>query len=196
MKKLAVSIAAALSAVASFAVAPASASAQNYPIQQIGFDGIGQPICSGPMGPGRCVDYMGWLQQGGMAQPAMQPIPQPMPIPNFGPMGPMGIPTGIVPQDGQIVAQIAQGCGGEPTCMAAAWGTIEVHRCAQGIGVPGGCFGPNGEIMKVINRVLPRNFQPNVIVGNIQNDLRNGPGENNDLVGKNGWVCRTLFGGC
>lgn len=165
-----------------------SAQAQMAPIQQIGVDQMGRAICSGPLGAAPCTDIMAWLQRGGMQQP--------MPFPQMGPAGPMGVPTGIVPRDGQIVAQIAQGCNGEPTCMAAAWGSVEVQRCAQGIGVPGGCFGPNGEIMKVLNRVLPHNWQPTTIINNARNDITNGPGENNDLVGKNGWVCQTLFGGC
>lgn len=126
------------------------------------------------------------------------------PVPaGFGAPPPTGFPgaaqlpgAGLLPQDGQIVATIASQCGGEPGCMAAAWGRIEIQRCRNGMFVPGGCFGPNGEIMKVLNQVLPRNFQPQVIIGNVQNDLQNGPGENNDLVGKNGWVCRTFFGGC
>ena len=108
----------------------------------------------------------------------------------------MGVPTNMIPQDGQLVAEIAQDCRGEPRCMAAAWGSIEVQRCANGVGVPGGCFGPNGEIMKVINRIVPQNLQPNVILRNIDNDVRNGPGRNNDVVGKDGWVCKTFFGGC
>jgi hypothetical protein len=137
------------------------------------------------MGPGRCADIAAWMQRN------MPPVGAPFPA-----MGPMGVPTSVVPQDGQIVAEIAQGCRGEPRCMAAAWGTIEVQRCANGVGVPGGCFGPNGEIMRVVNRFLPRNFQPNVILNNAANDLRNGPGRNNDLVGKDGWVCTTVFGGC
>lgn len=47
--------------------------------------------------------------------------------------------------------------------------------------------------MKVLNRAMPHNLQPQVIVGNVQSDLRNGPGRNNDLVGCNGALPR-LFG--
>jgi len=103
-------------------------------------------------------------------------------MPGMGPIGPMGVPTSIVPRDGQIVYQIQQACGGEPTCMAAAWGSVEVQRCNAGIGVPGGCFGPNGEIMRAVNRVLPQNLHPDVILNNIGNDIQNGPGPNNDGV--------------
>jgi hypothetical protein len=157
------------------------AQAQNFPLQPFGVDPMGQPLCQGPLGPGRCADIAAWMQQRNM-QPPM--------------FGPMGVPTSMIPQDGQLVAEIAQDCRGEPRCMAAAWGSIEVQRCANGVGVPGGCFGPNGEIMKVINRFVPQNLQPNVILRNMDNDLRNGPGRNNDIVGKDGWVCKTLFGGC
>jgi hypothetical protein len=79
--------------------------------------------------------------------------------------------------------------------MAAAWGSVEVQRCRNGIGVPGRCFGPNGEIMRVVNGILPRNLHPDVIARNIANDLSNGPGENNDLFGCNGWVNKNLLGG-
>jgi hypothetical protein len=148
------------------------------PIQQVGFDRMYGPICASPIGTGPCNQVAARLQQ------------------MMGPPGAMGVPTGIVPRDGQITAMIAQNCGGNPKCMAAAWASVEVQRCAQGFGVPGGCFGPNGEIMKVINRFVPQNLQPNVIIRNIDNDRRNGPGETNDLVGKKGFVCRTFFGGC
>lgn len=100
---------------------------------------------------------------------------------------------GFFPQDGQIVATIYQGCGGEPRCMAAAWATVEVSRCRQGLGVPGGCFGPNGEIMKITNHFVPRHLQLPVVMGNIGSDLRNGPGASNDVTGRNGWL-RRRFG--
>jgi hypothetical protein len=160
-------------------------------LQQIGVDPFGAPLCMGPLGPGRCADILAWMQRGGMqpgfgapgpgfGAPAPGFMPQPAPV--FGPTGPMGIPTGVVPRDGQLVAQIAQACRGEPRCMAAAWATEEFSRCSNGVGVPGGCFGPNGEIMRAIRGAV--------------RDVTEGPGENNDLVGRKGWVCRTLFGGC
>lgn len=135
--------------------------------QQIGFDPRVGPICSGPLGPGPCAAVHRWLNQH---------------FPG----------AGILPRDGFIVADIARNCGGEPRCMATAWLSVETDRCRNGIGVPGGCFGPNGEIMRAVNRVVPQHLQPNVIARNIDNDLRNGPGDNNDLVGRNGWLRKRL----
>jgi hypothetical protein len=177
MKKLIASLALVASAFTGVAAAPAHA--QFAPIQQIGVDGFGNAICNGPQGVAPCAVIMAWMQRGGMNQ-QMPPSPFPQGG-SFGPVGPMGVPTNIVPRDGQIVAQIGQACGGNPKCMGAAWATVEVQRCSQGVGVPGGCFGPNGEITKVINRVVPQHLQPNVILRNIDNDLRNGPGPNNEI---------------
>lgn len=168
-------------------VASSPAAAQDVSLQPFGVDPTGQPLCQGPLGPGRCADIAAWMQQRSMQPPPFIPAPS---------FGPMGIPTNVVPRDGQLAAEIAQDCRGEPRCMAIAWGSIEVQRCANGIGVPGGCLGPNGEIMKVINRFVPQNLQPNVILRNVGNDIRNGPGNTNDVVGKDGWVCKTFFGGC
>jgi hypothetical protein len=140
-----------------------------------------------------------------MGTPVFMPAgPMPMPMPPVGPMpgypqsfpspGLGGLPgAGLLPQDGQIVAAIAQRCGGNPVCMGSAWGAVEVQRCRNGVGVPGGCFGPNGEIFRVLNNVLPENLQPSTIIHNATNDLTYGPGRNNDLVGCNGFVPR-LFG--
>jgi len=82
---------------------------------------------------------------------------------------------------------IGQRCGGQPACVAGAWGAVEIERCQNGIFVPGGCFGPNDEI------VMLQNLQPQVIVGNMQSNLSNGPGRNNDRIGRNGAVLG-LFG--
>lgn len=137
--------------------------------QVIGFQpGVGQ-ICSGPLGAGPCDKVMQYIQQ---HQPGLSNLPG----------------AGAVPQDGQIVAEIAQSCGGEPRCMALSWASVEVQRCRGGLGTEGGCFGPNGEIMKVVNQFLPQNLHPNVIVGNIGHDIQHGPGENNDVVGNHGWL--------
>jgi hypothetical protein len=150
------------------------------------------PICSGPLGPGPCAAVMQYLQQaGGAGSPGGGFAGS---GPGFGPPGMGGLPgAGMLPQDGQIVAMIGQRCGGQPVCMAGAWGAVEIQRCRNGLFVPGGCFGPNGEIMRVLNRVLPQNLQPQTIITNAQSDLTNGPGRNNDLVGCNGAVPR-LFG--
>jgi hypothetical protein len=122
-----------------------------------------------------------------MARQQAMPVPVPV-SPGAG-----GLPgAGLLPEDGQIVAEIAQQCSGEPRCMAITWGSIEVQRCRNGIGVEGGCFGPNGEIMRVINQVLPQNLHPNVIVGNIAHDLQHGPGDTNDVTGRQGWLRQRL----
>lgn len=179
-------IAVAMSAVT--ITAPAQA---QMPLQQIGVNGFGQPICSGPLGPGPCADIVAWMQRGGMQQMPQQMPQQQMPqqgFPNGMQVGPAGVPTGIIPRDGQIVGMIAQQCGGNPVCIAGAWGTVEVQRCSAGVGVQGGCFGPNGEIMKVVNRFVPQHLQPNVILNNAWKDVTEGPGDNNDIVGKNGWL--------
>jgi hypothetical protein len=140
----------------------APAAAQNI----IGYDPNAGAICSGPHGPAPCAVVLPWMSQ--------------------------NMPQAFVPQDGMIVAEIMQNCGGEPRCVAASWAAVEVQRCRNGFGVEGGCFGPNGEIMKVINRFVPQHLQPNVILRNMENDVRNGPGENNDLVGRNGWLRQRL----
>lgn len=174
MKTMIAMLALAISAVSPLMISEANAQA----IQQIGYDNFGQPICAGPRGPGRCADIMAWMQ----SQQAM----------SMQQMGPAGIPTSVVPRDGQILYVIQQGCGGEPTCMAAAWGSVEVQRCNAGVGVPGGCFGPNGDIMRVVNRVMPQHLRPGTIINNAQSDLQNGPGRGNDLTGEDGFLRRTF----
>jgi len=162
----------AASAVLAFGALSASTPVQAQ--QLLYYDGFGQPICSGPFGPGPCAAVQQYLQQQAMAQQS-------------------GLPgAGLLPQDGQIVAGIYQTCGGEPRCMAAAWGAVEVQRCRNGVGVPGGCFGPNGEIMKVVNRFLPQNLHPNVILRNIDHDLHQGAGSTNDAVGCDGWLAHRV----
>src|SRR5262245_50290432 len=166
--------------------------------QVIGYHPQQGPICQGPLGPGPCAAVQQYMMQQQMRQPpAILPpvsqqggMQQPMGGPNQG-LG--GLPgAGALPQDGQIVASIYQGCGGEPRCMAAAWAAVEIQRCRNGFGAPGGCFGPNGEIMRVVNRFVPQHLQPNVILRNAASDFRNGPGENNDVVGRNGWLRKRL----
>lgn len=158
----------AATAVAAAALPAAPAAAQQF----LGNDAWGTPICSGPFGPGRCADVYAFLQRQQMAPPPMAPQPG----------GMAGLPgAGVLPQDGQIVAGIYQTCGGEPRCMAIAWGAVEVQRCRNGVGVPGGCFGPNGEIMRIIDRNVPQNLRPDVVLHNMESDIRNGPGPNNEI---------------
>jgi hypothetical protein len=54
----------------------------------------------------------------------------------------------------------------------------ELPKCVNGVGVPGGCFGPNGEIIKAVKNAV--------------NDVVHGPGEHNDLVGRKGWLRQRL----
>jgi hypothetical protein len=54
----------------------------------------------------------------------------------------------------------------------------EAAKCAKGVGVPGGCLGPNGEVVKHLR--------------NGWNDITKGPGDHNELFGKHGWVRRTF----
>jgi hypothetical protein len=102
-------------------------------------DATAGPICSGPFGPGPCAVVMQYLQQCNMPGPDMAGLPN----------------AGALPRDAQIVAMIDRRCKGLPGCMAAACGAVEIQRCRIGMFPPSGCFGPNGDIMQVLNRVLP-----------------------------------------
>ena len=95
-----------------------------------------------------------------------------------GQIGSMGVPTGIVPEDGQRIAACLQATGGNVAACGVAEVGNEFSKCANGVGVPGGGFGPNGEIMKR----LP----------NIASDIRNGTGPTNDVFGNKGWMQKTL----
>jgi hypothetical protein len=128
--------------------------------QQMGcFQPNNNSICSGPLGPGPCHQIADWMWRNGVDYE----------------------PDMLLPRDGQIVAAIGRSCGGNPYCMAAAWASVEVERCRDGIGTPGGCFGPNGEIMRIINRILPEHLHPDVIGKNIDHDLQYGMGKNNEI---------------
>ncbi len=172
-----------------FLTATPPASAQAF----LHYDPWGAPICSGPLGPGRCADIAAWMARQQAPLPPSAPGPGPLSGPLSGPIPgswQAAAEQAGIPRDGVLVAQIGQQCGPDPVCMAAAWGSIELSRCANGIGVPGGCLGPNGEIAKR----LPENLQPGTIIKNVGNDIQNGPGPNNDLVGTDGFVCNLL--GC
>lgn len=90
-------------------------------------------------------------------------------------------------QEAQIAYQCAKtSWSGGPYavagCTAARLTSMEFDKCQRGIGTQEGCFGPNNTVRRFVE--------------NAGDDLHYGPGEHNDLVGKKGWVCRTLFGGC
>jgi len=112
---------------------------------------------------------------------SMTPMPMSMPGsgPATAPMADAPFPgAGLLPRDGQITMQIAEQSGGQSSRMATAWMSVEISRCRNGVFEAGGCFGPNGEIVKAI-RVIHK-------------DLTEGPGDNNELFGKDGWVRRTF----
>jgi hypothetical protein len=54
----------------------------------------------------------------------------------------------------------------------------EAAKCANGVGVPGGCLGPNGEGVNILRNAVK--------------DVTQGPGDHNELFGKKGWVRRTF----
>lgn len=66
----------------------------------------------------------------------------------------------------------------DPVDAAGAIIANELPKCVNGVGVPGGCFGPNGEIIKAAR--------------NAAHDVVHGPGEHNDLVGRKGWLRQRL----
>jgi hypothetical protein len=103
-----------------------TAMAQQGQLQIIGQGPMG-PICAGPLGPGPCADIVRYLQQQQQGLPGPLVLPFPPGGGAGGAPGIAGLPgAGLLPQDGQIVAIIAQQCGGNPVCMAGAWGTVEV----------------------------------------------------------------------
>lgn len=73
--------------------------------------------------------------------------------------------AGLMPKDGQIVATILKRCNGKAQCASAAWNTVEVQRCRGEFPVPGGCFGPKGAIMKVINQTSPQYLRRGCLSG-------------------------------
>lgn len=137
--------------------------------QVIGFDPQVGQICSGPLGPGPCAAVFDWMRRNSFGAPMGQ-------SPSLG--------MGIIPNDGVMAAQIAQQCGANPVCIAGRWAAIEASRCTNGIGVAGGCFGPNGEI----DRRLPHNFRPSTIIQNGRSDLEQGPGPGNELRRAGEWL--------
>jgi hypothetical protein len=94
----------------------------------------------------------------------------------------------------QIVAQCAVATGGEPEAFAGCAGgqltARELDKCfTNGVGGPGGCFGPNNDIVRglaSLGGVLAGQFGPsNTMVqawNTAVNDLTHGPGPNNDVL--------------
>jgi hypothetical protein len=178
-----------------FALVGSAASVPAFAQGFVGYDRSGTPMCDSGYGLAPC---------GIVSQPNDHPAVVVIPSPSPGGGGMQDwearrylniVQGGGLPNDGQIVMAIARECRGQVPCIVGAWGAVEIQRCRAGVGTPGGCFGPNGEIMRVVNRVLPQHLQPNVILRNVDSDLRTGPGRNNEVVGCNGFVNRKLFGG-
>jgi hypothetical protein len=86
-------------------------------------------------------------------------------------------------QAGEYEQRVTVECiakGGDEKVIAACITTklteAEIKKC---LGMdPGECFGPNNEIRKAVNTAV--------------NDVTKGPGENNDLVGRKGWLRQRL----
>jgi hypothetical protein len=63
-------------------------------------------------------------------------------------------------------------------CTAGRLTQAELDKCKKGIGTAGGCFGPNNDVRKFVENGIK--------------DLSQGPGDNNDLFGKNGAAAKIL----
>jgi len=56
----------------------------------------------------------------------------------------------ILPPDGQRIAGCLVSTGGNVAACGVNEAINELQKCQNGIGKPGGCFGPNGEGMKFV----------------------------------------------
>jgi hypothetical protein len=104
------------------------------------------------------------------------PVPPPPMPPQGGPFGPSGIRGQILTPDGQRIASCLSATRGNYLACGVAEGANELSKCANGIGVPGGCLGPNGEIRKFFDNALKDGTQ--------------GPGPCNFFVNPFGNGCR------
>lgn len=96
-------------------------------------------------------------------------------------MGVCAAGNNLTPEQ-QAFASCAISTGGQPYAFAACVGTQltvnELNKClSQGIG-GNGCFGDNNTAVKFVK--------------NAWKDVTEGPGPSNDLVGRDGYVARTL----
>jgi hypothetical protein len=108
----------------------------------------------------------------------------------FPPVGAPGFAQGGIP--GRLAGalganpeiQIASECAaaGSPMAVAACTSsrltTRELQKCGNGIGTPDGCFGPNNTLRRHLENAV--------------GDVVNGPGPSNDLVGREGFTCKSL----
>jgi hypothetical protein len=214
-------------------------------LQVIGNSPVG-PICSGPLGPGPCAAVAQYIQQHPQGLPAGAPqFYQPL---NFSSIGAQAQQIGIqcaqqsvnasdvidsfiscagqqvvLPQDQQALIDCAAQSGGQVyefiTCeggnIIANQLTPEQQIAVQCVAETGGqpyaaagcaatqltvrelqkCFtdgigGPNG-CFGDNNDIVGRNGWTARTFTNVVNDIQHGPGPNNDLVGPNGFVART-----
>ena len=63
-------------------------------------------------------------------------------------------------------------------CIAGRLTAEEIQKCNNGIGSPGGCFGPSNTLRQAVENAL--------------SDLTKGPGDHNDLTGREGYTCKHL----
>lgn len=94
----------------------------------------------------------------------------------------------------QVAAECAVTSGGQPYAFAACAGgrltAAEIDKCwNNGVGGDDGCFGQNNTIVQYLrqlgvdsDRLLNRNGEMIKAFNTVINDLRNGPGPNNDGV--------------
>jgi hypothetical protein len=98
------------------------------------------------------------------------------------PLGWRGQGAGLLGANREM--QLAAECSsaGEPravaACIAARLTAEELQKCKNGIGSANGCFGPNNTLR--------------VHLENSVKDLTQGPGESNDITGREGFTCKQL----
>jgi hypothetical protein len=82
--------------------------------------------------------------------------------------------TNILAGAALVALLAASGARADIVSLGTAIIANELPKCANGVGVAGGCVGPNGVIVKAIRNGV--------------SDLTHGPGDHNDLVGRHGFV--------
>jgi len=63
-------------------------------------------------------------------------------------------------------------------CIAGRLTAEEIQKCSNGIGSPNGCFGPSNTLRQAVENAV--------------SDLTQGPGDHNDLTGREGYTCKHL----
>lgn len=98
----------------------------------------------------------------------------------------------------QLSIAVAMGIFGTLTCgpvsaQQVLWYDPQLGPMCSGPLGPGPC----AAVQQYMQQQMPQHLQPGTIIGNVQNDVsnfdvRNPPNENNDLVGRKGWVRQRL----